>query len=200
MTGLAKVPPNAPEWVELFPPGPNIKAVDGRAWRYVPKDLIAAFQNGRQVLAVDYEHGQNHLAGKGFKAPASGWIVELQERGGGLWGRVEWTEAAAKMIVEREYRFISPDFRHRADGTITRLVGAGLVNRPALEMTALSSAQNCDLPELSPFLAIQREARALAAEAHDYREEQARLGFPISIAQAVAICRERAPNLTEDMK
>lgn len=135
---LASEAKTAPEWVELFPAGPDLVARDGRRWTANPAAVLAAFQNNRAALAIDYEHAQDIRAEKGQEAPAAGWIVELEDRAGAVWGKVEWTARAAAMIVEREYRFLSPAFKHAGTGLITRLLGAGLVNRPALELTALS--------------------------------------------------------------
>lgn len=137
-TDLASAGKGAPEWIELFPAGPNIEARDGRKWTLEPSRVLAAFTANNGPLAIDYEHGQHHLARQGKPAPAAGWITDLEERNGGIWGRVEWVAAAAELIAERAYRFISPDFDHTKDGQITRLNGAGLVNRPALAMTALA--------------------------------------------------------------
>lgn len=137
-TDLASSGKAAPEWIELFPAGPNIEARDGRKWTLDPQRVIAAFEANNGPLAIDYEHGQHHLARQGKPAPAAGWITALENRNGGIWGRVEWVAAAAKLITERAYRFISPDFDHAKDGQILRLNGAGLVNRPALAMTALA--------------------------------------------------------------
>lgn len=128
----------APEWVELFPAGPNIVARDGRQWIANPDGVIAAFKDNEAALPVDYEHGQDLKAVNGDAAPAAGWIVELENRAGALWGKVEWLADAAKMITDQAYRYLSPAFLHDKSGNITRLLGAGLVNRPALKMTALS--------------------------------------------------------------
>ncbi|WP_330168933.1 phage protease [Bartonella grahamii] len=128
----------APEWVELLPKAPNVKARDGRQWHYNPQTILKAFAANKGPLVIDYEHGQHHRARNGLEAPASGWIEELAERDGAIWGRVKWTDMAAKKIVAREYRYLSPEFRHSKNGEILSLAGAGLVNRPALVMTALS--------------------------------------------------------------
>lgn len=138
LTDLAASAGGAPAWVQLFPAGPELVARDGRRWIADPAAVIAAFASNRGPLPIDYEHGQDHLAVRGEAAPAAGWIVALEDRGGEVWGQVEWTERAAAMIAAREYRFLSPAFNHEKGGRVTRLLGAGLVNRPALEMTALS--------------------------------------------------------------
>ncbi|WP_273755260.1 phage protease [Bartonella sp. MM73XJBT.G] len=128
----------APEWVELLPKAPHVKARDGREWHYDPQRILKAFAANKGPLVIDYEHGQHHRARNGLEAPASGWIEELAERDGAIWGRVKWTDMAAKKIIAREYRYLSPEFRHSKNGEILSLAGAGLVNRPALVMTALS--------------------------------------------------------------
>lgn len=140
-TDLASQSDSAPEWVELFPTGPAIRARDGRSWTLYPQTVIAAFNANNAPLPMDWEHAQAHLAPKGQEAPAAGWITEVKERAGAVWGRVEWVAKAAQQIKDRSYRFVSPDFQYRKDGVITRLNGAALVNRPALEMTALSREQ-----------------------------------------------------------
>lgn len=131
----------APLWVQLFPAGPVLKARDGREWRLSdPQIVLTEFKKNDGPLAIDYEHGQNFKAMKGEMAPAAGWIQELDIRGGEIWGRVEWTEKAETMIKAREYRFLSPEFSVSKDNDeIIELLGAGLVNRPALKMAALAA-------------------------------------------------------------
>lgn len=135
---LASQGSTAPEWVMLLPRGPNVNARDGREWTYDPKNPIADFEKKRNPMPIDYEHGQDLLANRGHIAVAAGWIVKMEARDGALWGQVEWTAKASAMILAREYRFLSPALMFNRAGEITHLVGAGLVNRPALEMTALS--------------------------------------------------------------
>ncbi|WP_336288663.1 phage protease [Bartonella sp. CB60] len=132
----------APEWVQILPKSPHVKARDGREWHYDPKIILEAFAANQGPLSIDYEHGQHYRARKGLEAPASGWIEKLAERDGAIWGHVKWTDAAAHKIITQEYRYLSPEFRHSKNGEILGLAGAGLVNRPALVMTALSSQQS----------------------------------------------------------
>ncbi|WP_039762599.1 phage protease, partial [Bartonella queenslandensis] len=158
----------APEWVELLPKAPHVKARDGRQWHYSPPTLLKAFAANKGPLVIDYEHGQHHRARKGLEAPASGWIEELAERDGAIWGRVKWTAMASKKIVAQEYRYLSPEFRHSKTGEILNLVGAGLVNRPALVMTALScehppltfTEEMMDLTAIASALSLAEDAKA----------------------------------------
>ena len=97
---------SAPEWVQLFPVG-QMQARDGRRWKLTdPERLVASFEADKVDLAIDYEHQADKPARTGT-VPAAGWIRALAVKGGALWGRVEWTERARKMIEAREYRFLT---------------------------------------------------------------------------------------------
>jgi len=131
----------------LMPFGRNVGR-DGRG-PYVLRDMdharqviatTAAYQRGAD-LPIDYEH-QNQRAPASVPArPAAGWIKAegLTVGPTGIWGRVEWTATAAAHIGKREYRYLSPVFTHTPDGTVLRIVGAGLTAFPNLELTALAS-------------------------------------------------------------
>lgn len=135
---------DAPEWVHLLPAG-QIIARDGRSFVLSDPDaVIAAFEAGGIDLPIDYQHQNDRkealLSGP---VPAAGWIKELANRAGALWGRVEWTAKARDMIRDREYRFLSPSILfNRQTGEIARLKGAGLVHNPALYLTALASEED----------------------------------------------------------
>ncbi len=130
---------SAPEWVELIPAGPNVIGRDGRAWvNDRPDDIVSAFTVD---LPIDYEHASEEPAGQ--PAPAAGWVKEVQNRGGAVWGRVEWVEAAANMIAAREYRFLSPTFFFSRTSTrIARLRSAALTHHPNLDLKALNRSQS----------------------------------------------------------
>ncbi len=157
----------APEWVQLLPRGPILNARDGRSWTYDPQTVVAAFAANNGPLPIDYEHGQDILSTRGQSAPAAGWVVEMDNRVDGLWGKVEWTVKAAQMIADREYRFLSPSIRHDKFSEITRLAGAGLVNRPALEMTALSREQETSQQEKAMSLKAIAKALGLKDDADE---------------------------------
>jgi phage I-like protein len=129
----------APCWVQLLPRGPLLSGIDGRSWTLSdPAKLVAAF-NARQLqLPIDVEHAQFVKAPKGDPAPAAGWIDALEIRDGEVFGRVAWTTKGAETVNSREYRYLSPAFSHDAQGRVTELLGAGLVNRPNFQMAALN--------------------------------------------------------------
>ncbi len=149
-----------PDWIELIPAGPVIKGNDKREWKFTyPQGVIDAFNRNGLDVVVDYEHGSEVRADLGLKAVAAGWIKELQERAGQLWGRVEWTKTAINHIKEKEYRYISPGFRFdKRTGEIVSLKSAGLTNTPNLRMTALNREQTEELKtmELEELLSALR--------------------------------------------
>jgi phage I-like protein len=131
-----------PQWVMLIPAG-EFSGRDGRGpFRLADTASVIAATEALGMTAgvpIDYDHATDFAAPKGRPAPAAGWIRELQERDGALWGRVEWTPHGAKAITSREYRYISPVFQYSPDGGVTRLLRAGLTNNPNLYLTAISA-------------------------------------------------------------
>jgi phage I-like protein len=143
MLGLFKVTLDEagglPEWIQLIPAGLNIKARDGRSFDNPnPYHVVKAFNDDTIDLPIDYEHASELDAARGSPAPAAGWIVELKVVEGGVWGRVEWTKRGAESLETREYRYISPAFLHKGKN-VTKIVSAGLTNRPALDLPQLAS-------------------------------------------------------------
>ena len=146
----------APEWVQLLPRGPKVQGRDGRAWTLDAQAVAAATQ---LPFALDYEHAQDLKAVNGEEAPAAGWVEQIDLRDGETWARVEWTPRAATAIASREYRFISPAFHYSPiDGAISRLTGAGLVNRPNFSMTALNREEPSMLKAICAALGLAETA------------------------------------------
>lgn len=137
---------HVPDWVHLLPVG-EVRTVDGRG-PYRVKDvqaLMAASLPDGAKLVLDENHSTDLAAPKGGEAPARGWIVELQARQDGIWGRVEWTPRGREIVGSREYRGISPVIAHAKDKTVLAIRRASLVNQPNLEgLTALNSEDNMD--------------------------------------------------------
>jgi phage I-like protein len=135
----------APEWIELLPAG-VFYGRDGRGpFRLDDPAAVIESTTAMQMnagLPIDYDHATDFGAPEGRPAPAAGWIRELEVRGGAVWGRVEWTARAANSIVAREYRYVSPVFQFDPkDGSVTRLLRAGLTNNPNLHLTAIAASR-----------------------------------------------------------
>ncbi|WP_323114330.1 phage protease [Pseudomonas guariconensis] len=135
----------APDWIELIPPGPTVTGRDGRTWLFddLAQQLVLAAFTGRGIdMVIDWEHATEVAAPKGDEAPAAGWIDRLELRNGALWGHVAWTPRAGGQVAAREYRFVSPVFDYDdAYRRILRMVSVGLTNKPNLVLTALNHEQ-----------------------------------------------------------
>lgn len=150
---FVSLPAEVPEWIELVPGG-AIAGSDGRAFvNDKPDDFIAMsakLQRIKGSWAIDFDH-QTQLATNpmaGNTAPAAGWITELQNRQGAIWGKVEWTDLGAIAIQNKRYRGISPVFAYddnskRALGLLT----AALTNNPNLDLVALNARQSSSQQE-----------------------------------------------------
>ena len=93
-----------PEWIELLPPG-EFEGRDGRGpFRLSNPDRVIAATRALQMdagLPIDYDHATDFGAPEGRPAPAAGWICDLEDRDGALWGKVEWTAHGADAVAMR---------------------------------------------------------------------------------------------------
>lgn len=204
--------PGAPEWVQLVPLG-RVTGRDGRSFTVRdPHSIVQRSLHGGRELPVDYEHEMDTPRAPGAAGvPAAGWIKELQARADGIWGRVEWTERAAKMIAAREYRFLSPVLFHSHDGTVMRIGGAGLVHRPNLELKSLSSedspmtetptAPGAALAQIAEALGLHAEATSaeIVTAIHGRTTPDPAQYVPIeAVKELLAAGKERFAAMSED--
>lgn len=129
----------APEWIHLLPAG-TARTADARGpYRVADAGRVIALSfEGADKLPIDENHATDLAAPLGQPSPARGWIVAMEAREDGIWGRVEWTEEGAALVASRAYRAISPVVTHDAGKAIGRILRASLVNRPNLRgLTAL---------------------------------------------------------------
>lgn len=159
----------APEWVQVFPKGPEIKARDGRRWTLDrPQDVLDAFTRNNADLPADINHATEILGPEGKEAPAYGWIKEFAIREGLVMARVEWTPEGAAYITGKKYRYVSPAFTHTKDGRIVGVKSLALVTHPALDMPALAHLQPTPPENTTMSLAARLIAvYGLAASATD---------------------------------
>ena len=99
-------------------------------------DVVNRVQEHGVDLHFDYEHqsvGGKYTSPDGT-APAAGWIKGLRyQKGEGLYATVRWNEAAARMIAQREYRYMSPAVLvDKETRRIVRLRSVALTNTPAM--------------------------------------------------------------------
>ena len=95
--------------------------------------FVASFDATKNATAAKY----GHPGGDDF--PAAGWILDLEVRGDGLWGLVEFTPRAVASIRDGEYRYCSIEFALESVDRVTGepagpvVSGLGLTNIPFLD-------------------------------------------------------------------
>lgn len=132
-------------WVQILPAG-RFSARDGRGpfaagdGAQLTRILSATRAWLRSTeMPIDYEHQTLRAADNGRPAPASGWVKEFEVRDDGLWGRVEWTVAAAAAIKAGEYRYLSPVIGLDKDGNVVLVKMAALTNTPAADLAEVEA-------------------------------------------------------------
>jgi phage I-like protein len=157
----------APEWVHLVPAG-TFKGADGRGpWKLVDPAAVITASMQSERLAIDENHSIDLATKSGQPSPARGWIVAMEARADGIWGRVEWTPDGTELLTQKAYRGISPVFEHK-DGVVVRVLRAALTNTPNLTELATLNTQETgmDLSKLRQALGLPEtadEAAILAA-------------------------------------
>lgn len=132
----------SPTTFRLIPAG-EFRARDGRpaecaAWVCTPEDgqrIVAALTAQADAAVIDYEHATLKSREAGNKAPAAGWFKTAEWRDDGLWlVNVDWTAAAAQMIADKEYRYLSPVFSYdQTTGRVLKVVMAALTNYAGID-------------------------------------------------------------------
>lgn len=158
-----------PEWVHLMPAG-TFSGSDGRG-PFVADDLEAIISRsltaGRK-LPIDINHSTDLLGTQGHESPALGWIVEMDAREDGIWGKVEWNERGSSAVGGREYGFLSPAlFVSESKPHRVQFIGrASLTNDPNLTLNSLHTANLTGDPdmeeELRKALGLPEDADAAA--------------------------------------
>lgn len=164
----------APEWVHLLPaPVNGLIATDDARGPYTAQaaeEIIANTFAKRDRLEIDINHATFLAGPKGGRSDAVGWIVEMQAREDGIWGKVEWTDEGRRLVVGRAYRGISPVLLHDTNKKIVGLANASLVNRPNLQgLTTLHQQQDTAM-DWTKYLA---ELLGLGTDATDAQVKEA---------------------------
>lgn len=154
------LPAGVPEWVHLCPAG-TFTGVDGRGPYTVP-DPAALVRNsmaGGRKLPIDENHSTDLAGVVGGPAPARGWIVAMEARDDGIWGKVEWTPTGTTLMTERAYSGISPSWPRTPNGKVTQILRASLTNAPNLTLNTLNHQETrMDLVQLRAALGLSDTA------------------------------------------
>ena len=134
-------PTALPAWIRILPLG-QVELSDSREPFEVDAAslaaMVTAFRSRGVDLVIDYEHQSL----QGERAPAAGWIKDLEARPDGLWARVEWTRQAREYLLSKEYRYFSPVLR--LDPASSQTAGpdaSGPHQRPGHQAPAASGGQ-----------------------------------------------------------
>jgi len=131
----------APSRVQLLPAGTQVMGRDGRWWNNSNPQAVIERTVARNVdLAID----ENHVTDKeynGVPTRAMAWLSNLTvETNGEVWADAAWTPEGQSLVESKAYRYLSPVFSFDSNTKeIGAIIGAGLVNRPNLDLAALNS-------------------------------------------------------------
>ena len=126
------------EWIELLPVG-EFRLDDQRGRQLMRLDpseaeavIVASFHHalGGELL-IDFDH-RSHAAQPATDSRAAGWVKAMRIDDQRVMASVKWTPEGRAALDGRSYRFLSPVFKTRPDGSVALIEGAGLVNDPAL--------------------------------------------------------------------
>jgi phage I-like protein len=191
----------APEWLHVLPAG-EFKGKDGRGPYAAPDaDALISLFNENPRIVVDENHSTDLAAKRGESAPARGWIVELQKRDDGLYGRVEWTPEGARMMDAKEYAWLSPVILHTTEKPfkVVQVLRVSLTNDPNLtDLKSLHSQQETEMLELLRKMfglpETADEATVMAAVTAAHSAQTASAALMSRIAEAVGVKADTAPD------
>lgn len=150
-------------WLPIFPAG-QFEGVDGRSWvNDNPDQVVASFTVKRPI---DIEHSTHIKGPQGEPAPAVGWVLQLQNRSGEIWGMVEWNSEGQEMLEKKEYSFYSPAFKYTASGQVVSLASIGLTNEPNMSDLPALNREETQMPlpvELTQALGLGADADTASA-------------------------------------
>ena len=106
-------------------------------------------------LLIDFDH---FSLDEKLKSEAAGWVVDLENRDSGLWGKIRWSDLGEDCVKGGRYRFISPVWSRsdceavgsdpdsgQAKLRPVRLLNAAVTNDPNLKgMRPLSNRRSDD--------------------------------------------------------
>lgn len=160
----------APEWMLLIPRVRDdgiLFTNDGRGpWTVDTSAIIEKFQNDRtgsnggpRPLPFDENHSTES---RNVSAPAFGWIDDLEDRDGEIWGHVEWNRRGRQAHEDKDYLFVSPVIyvlrgTSGEPGRVIGLKSAALTNNPNLADIAA-----CQTPDQDHTMKLTIEALAAA--------------------------------------
>jgi hypothetical protein len=144
------------DWVQLSPFGdfPHTRGLQ-RVDRTAADGMVAQFNSfrarlGRLFGGVPFYVGHPDLPSSSdvVDRKAYGWIMEVEAREDGFYGRVKWSDAGMELLRNAHYKYLSPFWEAREIGQengrrIYRpiaLISAGLTNQPNIPVRPLANS------------------------------------------------------------
>jgi hypothetical protein len=147
-----------PEWLQLspygdFPHGRGMQRVSEASAR----EMVARFNSfrsraGRLFGGLPIYVGHPDVAGANELADrkAYGWIVEIEARDDGFYGRAKWSEAGIGLLRNAHFKYLSPFWEAREASmengrrlfTPVALISVGLTNQPNIPVRPLANEAN----------------------------------------------------------
>lgn len=102
-------------WYHIEPMGEHlnvaagvVQIIDDRAVRSIVEHFnVEADRPGFSGVLVDIEHNKNDL---GKETRARGWLMRLEGRADGIYGKIRWTGIGRAEVDGGEYRFFSTEY------------------------------------------------------------------------------------------
>ncbi len=143
----------AGEWIQLTPLGEFPHA---QGWQRVDaasvNTMVQQFKSfwaklGRRFGGLPFYLGHPDATPSPTETKALGWILDVEARSDGLYGKVKWTSEGRALIEGGYYKFHSPYWEAESIGVRegqpvfrpTRLLSAGLTNQPNLPVLPLAN-------------------------------------------------------------
>ncbi len=127
-------------WLPLIPCG-NFSGRDGRSWNNnKPIDVI---KNTTLPFILDIDHASETTA----NTVASGWVTELKIENSNILGKLELNSLGEQAVEDKRYKYYSPAFNVKADGSVHSFASVALTNKPNLNVPALNNKQDSENPQ-----------------------------------------------------
>ena len=144
------------DWLQLtplglFPHARGFQQVDAIALAALVKNFNSFIARlGRRFAGIPFYIGHPDVSGYENIFPdrkAYGWIMELEAREDGLYGRPKWSKAGHELIENGHYKFLSPYWEAANVGSKdgkpllrpTHLISVGLTNDPNIPVLPLAN-------------------------------------------------------------
>ncbi len=155
MLGVGNVLDESGAWLHLSPLGdfPHERGTQ-RMDRKAVEALVNGFERNRATMGARFGglpvyigHPDVPSLSKEFSdSKAYGWIMELEGRADGIYGRVKWGAAGQELVANEHFKWVSP-FWLAKDGNENgkrvlrpvELVSVGLTNKPNLPVNSLAN-------------------------------------------------------------